>query len=117
MAYPNQDKCSDCSKSIPQLPEDASHEERLCDECHAIHETSNMSHEDLLRIITNDSTVNDTIKNAATETPDEEWTVIDIAETVHDATDLSLNIEDVDLFGKLLKYFNGKQVEFASQFK
>ena len=34
MAYENQDKCIQCGKSIPKMPEDATPEEKLCDECY-----------------------------------------------------------------------------------
>ena len=34
MAYENQEKCLRCGKSIPQQPEDAAAEERLCDLCY-----------------------------------------------------------------------------------
>lgn len=34
MAYDKQIKCIKCGKSIPEMPEDASDEELLCDLCY-----------------------------------------------------------------------------------
>jgi hypothetical protein len=49
MAYPNQDKCIECSKSTPKLPEDASEDERVCDECN---EKSELNHVTIYGFVT-----------------------------------------------------------------
>lgn len=38
MAYPNQENCESCGKSIPALPEDATWEEMLCNYCYELEE-------------------------------------------------------------------------------
>jgi len=50
MAYENQDKCVRCSKSIPALPEDASQDEKHCDECIQVIERNENIYENAERI-------------------------------------------------------------------
>lgn len=46
MAYPNQIKCINCGKSIPPMPEDATEDELMCDECLAKEEQEQSIQED-----------------------------------------------------------------------
>ncbi len=68
----------------------------------------------LLQSIFNDSTVLQTIAEAAAESPEQPWSVMEIHENVADALDIDLDLDDTELFAELLKFYNGKQAEFAA---
>lgn len=61
-----------------------------------------------LRVL-NDHTILSTIANAAIETPNQPWQVMDIVEAVADALNEDLDIEDTALFTVLLREFNALQ--------
>ena len=63
----------------------------------------------ILNSIMNDSTVRATIENASVETPEHPWTTIDIRDCVFDALEIDLDLDDTDLFGELLAFFNNSQ--------
>lgn len=72
-------------------------------------DVSAMSREKLVKLIVSDSTVHTSILEAAHETPDQKWTVIDIHELVLDALNIDLDLDDTELFGSLISYFNELQ--------
>lgn len=43
------------------------------------------------------------------ETPEQEWTVIDVHETVLEALNIDLDLDDTVLFEALCRYFNTLQ--------
>lgn len=69
-----------------------------------------MSHQNaIISRIFQDASVLQTIRESARETPEQEWTVIDIHETVFNALALDLDLEDTEIFGVLLVLFNAMQ--------
>lgn len=70
---------------------------------------SSLSAEQVVSLILSDQTVCQTISNAAFETPEQPWTVIDIHELALDALNIDLDLDDTELFGALLSEFNGAQ--------
>lgn len=73
--------------------------------------SENVIQNSVIRQIFQDATVLQTIREAAFETPEQEWTVIDIHETVFDALGVDLDIDDTETFGTLLVLFNAMQTQ------
>lgn len=68
----------------------------------------------LIDVIKNDPTINTSIAEAAFETPEQAWTVIDIHECVYDALDIDIETSDTEIFGHLLTYFNHTQIKIVN---
>ena len=60
-------------------------------------------------IVTNQA-IDNYIRSAAKETPDQDWTVIDIHQAIFETLCLDLDLDDTSLFKELLTFFNGRQV-------
>ena len=76
-------------------------------------DSNNYSVEKILTMVKNDSTVQQSIKEAAEESPEDPWTLIDIQDNLYDALNLELNFDDTDTCGALLTYYNDTQNELA----
>ncbi len=72
-------------------------------------DVSHMSREALVALVASDQTVNSVILKAAHETPEQEWTVIDVHETVLETLNIDLDLDDTVLFEALCRYFNTLQ--------
>lgn len=57
-------------------------------------------------IIIGDSTINQSIREEKVNSPKTPWGVIDIIDSVLDATGIEIDTDDVELMKKLLLYFN-----------
>ncbi|MBE1299773.1 MAG: hypothetical protein GJ680_07690 [Alteromonadaceae bacterium] len=76
--------------------------------------SNDFTQKEVIKMIVGDSTIQQSIKEAASETPEQEWTVTDIHDLVGDAINMDIDLDDTDLFGSLLAYFNGEQVKQAA---
>lgn len=63
----------------------------------------------LLNMVKNDPTVQQSIKEAAHESPEQPWTLIDIQDNLYDALSLEIDFDDTDTCGALLTYYNETQ--------
>jgi hypothetical protein len=71
---------------------------------------THLTTEKLVSLIMSDQTILAAIREAAHETPDQPWTVIDIHELVMDSLEIDLDLDDTALFGQLLLRFNAEQM-------
>lgn len=73
-------------------------------------DVSGFTTDKLVSLIMRDQTVLTVIREAAHETPDQPWTVIDIHELVMDCLEIDLDLDDTVLFSQLLLRFNAEQM-------
>jgi uncharacterized protein (UPF0147 family) len=66
----------------------------------------NFTIEQMLNMVKNDSTVNQTIRDAAEESPGQLWTLNEIQDNLYDALNLELNLDDSDACDALLAHYN-----------
>ncbi len=107
MAYPQQDKCTECTRSIPKLPQDASADERLCDDCLGEKESSELSNELIISKVKGSASIIEIIKQGVITSPEKPWMVMDIHDVIHEELKINLSLERVDLFNILIDHFNG----------